>query len=132
MNGRTDIAENVNFGGTWHVNGAKIQKSDLTKFRYCSIVSYATIKFNLATKMAKEIEFENGDFSKFKGSVTLTLTLDVLENLRMSLVRFVSSTSVHITIVHMNPLSLIVTGRRDGRTDGRTDIFPLMPLGHFC
>ena len=62
------------------MNGTKIQKSDSTKFRYCPIVSYAIIKFNLATEMAKEIDFENGDFRKFKGSVTFTLTLDDLES----------------------------------------------------
>ena len=54
------------------MNGTKIQKFDSTKFRYCPVVSYAIIKFNLATEMA-EIDFENGDFRKFKGSVTLTL-----------------------------------------------------------
>ena len=60
------------------MNGAKVQKSDSTKFRYCPILSYALIKFNLDTQMAEEIDFENGDFHKFKGSVTLTLTLDDL------------------------------------------------------
>ena len=55
-------------------------------------------EFNLATEMAKKIDFENGYFREFKGSVTLTLTLDHLEN---NIVRFVLSTSIHITIVHM-------------------------------
>ena len=95
------------------MNGTKIQKSDSTKFRYCLIVSYAIIKFNLATEMAEEIDFENGDFRKFKGSVTLTLTLDDLES---HIVRSVSSTSIHITIVHMAPLRLIVNGRAGGQT----------------
>ena len=36
-------------------------------------------KFNLATEMAEEIDFENGDFRKLKGSVTLTLNLDDVE-----------------------------------------------------
>ena len=57
----SNITENANFGDTWHVNGTKIQKFDSTKFRYCPVVSYAIIKFNLATEMAKEIDFENGD-----------------------------------------------------------------------
>ena len=48
----------------------------------------------------------------------LTLTLD---GLRSHIVRFVSSTSIHITIGYKAPLSLIVTnGRPDGRTDGQT------------
>ena len=47
----------------------------------------------------------------------LTLTLD---DLHSHIVRFVSSTSIHITIGYMAPLSLIVTnGRTDGRTDGQ-------------
>ena len=99
--------------GTWHVNGTKIRKSDSTKFRYCPIVSYSIMKFNLATEMAKEIDFENGDFRKFKGTATSTLTLDDLES---HIVRFVSSTSIHITIVHMVLLSSIVNGRMDGQT----------------
>ena len=67
MNGRTEgHSRNANFGATWHVNGTGIQKSDSTKFRYCPIISYAIIKFNLATEMAKEIDFENGDFREFK------------------------------------------------------------------
>ena len=45
--------------------------------------------------------------------MTLTLTLDDLEN---RIVRFVSSTSLQITLVHMAPLSLIVNGRTDGQT----------------
>ena len=49
------------------MNETKIQKSDSKKFRYCSILLYAIIKFNRATEMAKEIDFENGDFRKFKG-----------------------------------------------------------------
>ena len=102
------------------MNGTKNQKSDSTKFRHCPIVSYAIIKFNLATEMAKEIDFENGDFRKFKGSVTLTL--DDLEN---HIVRFVSST---LFIVHMAPLSSIV----NGRTVRRTDMFPPMSTGHLC
>ena len=51
-------------------------------------------EFNLATEMAKTIDFENGDFREFKGSVTLTLTFDDLE---IYIVRFVS-TSIQITI----------------------------------
>ena len=47
------------------MNGTKIRKFDSTKFRNCPIISYAIIKFNLATEMAKEIDFENGDFRKF-------------------------------------------------------------------
>ena len=42
--------------------------------------------------------------------MTLTLTLDDLES---HIIRFVSSTSIHITIVHMAPLSLIVNRRTD-------------------
>ena len=69
MNGRTEgHSRNVNFGATRHVNGTKIRESDSIKFRYCPIVSYAIIEFNLATEMAKEIDFEIGDFRKFKGS----------------------------------------------------------------
>ena len=93
-------------------NGTKIQKSDSTKFRYCPIVSYAIIKFNLSTGMAK-IDFEYGDFRKFEGSATLTLTL---EDLEIHIVRFVPSTSLRITIVPMAPLSLIVIGRAGGQT----------------
>ena len=52
--------------------------------------------------MAKEIDFENGHFRNFGGSVTLTLTLGDLEN---HVVRFVSSTSIHITIDHIPSLS---------------------------
>ena len=107
------------------MNGRKIQKSDSIKFRYCPILSYAIIKFNLATEMTKEIDFDNGDFRKFKGSVTLTLTLDAFES---HIVRFASSTSIHFTIVHMAPLSLTV----NGRTDRRTDMFPPMSTGHLC
>ena len=53
------------------------------------------VEFNLATEMAKKVDFENGEFREFKCSVTLTLTLDHLEN---HIVRFVSSTSIHNTI----------------------------------
>ena len=63
--------------------------------------------------MAREIDFENGDFRKFKGSVTLTLTSDDFES---HIVRFVSSTSIHIIIVHMAPFSLIVNGGTGGQT----------------
>ena len=62
--------------------------------------------------MAKKIDFENGDFREFKGSVTLTLTLDHLEN---HIVRFVSSTSIHITIIRMAFIEFDYE-----RTDGRT------------
>ena len=62
------------------MNGPKIQKSDSTKFEYCPIVSYAIIKFNVATEMAKETDFGNGNFRKFEGSVPLTLILDDLES----------------------------------------------------
>ena len=55
-------------------------------------------EFNPATEMAKKIDFENGDFREFKRSATLTLTLNHLEN---HIVQFVSSTSIHITTVHM-------------------------------
>ena len=51
----------------------------------------------------------------------LTLTLD---DLRSHIVRFVSSTSIHITIGYMAPLSLIVT---DGRMDRH---FSHMLTGH--
>ena len=44
----------------------------------------------------------------------LTLTLDDLQS---HIVRFVSSTSIHITIGYMAPLSLIAT---IGRTEGQT------------
>ena len=47
----------------------------------------------------------------------LTLTLDALQS---HIVRFVSSTSIHISIGYMAQLSLIVT---NGRTDGWIDIF---------
>ena len=48
----------------------------------------------------------------------LTLTLDDLQS---HIVRFASSTSIHITIGYIAPLSLIVTNERtDGRTDGQT------------
>ena len=112
------------------MNGTKIQKFESTKFRYCPIVSYAIINFNRAIEMAKEIDFENADFEnadfrKFEGSVTLTLTLDDLES---HIVGFLSSTSIHISMVHMAPLSLIV----NGQTDGRTNIFPPMSTGHLC
>ena len=63
--------------------------------------------------MARETDFENGDFRKFKGSVTLTLTLDVLES---HMARFFSSTFIHITVDHMTALSLIVNGRTDGNS----------------
>ena len=57
MNGRTEVhSRKCKLWGTWHVNGAKIQKSDSTKFRYCPIISYAIIKFNLATEIAKEMK----------------------------------------------------------------------------
>ena len=59
-------------------------------------------------------DYINGDFRKFEGSVTLTLNLEALES---HIVRFVSLTSIHITIVHMALLSLIVNGRTDGRAD---------------
>ena len=66
----------------------------------------------MATEMAKEIDFENSDFRKIKGSVTLTLTLDHLEN---HIVRFVSSTSIHY---HYSSYGFIEFDyeRRDGRT----------------
>ena len=55
----------------------------------------------------------------------LTLTLDDLQG---HIVRFVSSTSIHITIRYMAPLSLIVTnGRTAGRMDGH---FSHMLIGH--
>ena len=62
--------------------------------------------------MAKKMDFENSDFREFKGSVTLTLILDHLEN---HIVLFVSSTSIHITIVLM-----AFIGFDYERTDGRT------------
>ena len=107
------------------MNETKIRKSHSKKFRYCPIISYAIIQFNLAIEMAKEIDFENGDLRKFKGSVNSTLILDDLES---HIVRLVSLTSIHITIVIMAPLSLIV----NGRTDGRTDILSPMSTGHLC
>ena len=61
--------------------------------------------------MAKNIDFENSDFREFKGSVTLTLTLDHLHDI----VRFASSTSIRITIVHMAFIEFDYE-----RTDGRT------------
>ena len=67
----------------------------------------------MATEVAKELDFGSGDFREFKCSVTLTLTLDHLEN---HIVRFVSSTSIHIIIVHMAPFSLIVNGGTGGQT----------------
>ena len=70
--------------------------------------------FNPAFQMVEEIEFENGHLWTFGGSVPLTLTLD---DLHSHIVRFVSSTSIHITIGYMAPLSLIVT---NGRTDDKT------------
>ena len=75
---------------------------------------YAIIKFNLATEMAKEINFENGDFRKFEGSVSLTL--DDLESSHI-----VSLTSIHLTIVHMSPLSLMVNGRTDRHLSTNVD-----------
>ena len=63
----------------------------------------------------------------------LTLTLDDLQS---HIVRFASSTSIHITIGYIAPLSLIVTNERmDGRTDGWTDgrmdrHFSHMLIGH--
>ena len=55
----------------------------------------------------------------------MTLTLDDLQS---HIVRFVSSTSTHITIGYMAPLRLIVT---NGRTDGRMDRhFSHMLTGH--
>ena len=68
-------------------------------------------EFNLATEIAKKIDFVNGDFREFEGSVTSTLTLDHLQN---HIVRFVSSTSIHITIVHMAFIEFDYK-----RTDGR-------------
>ena len=52
-------------------------------------------EFNLATEIAKKIDFENGDFRESKVSVTLTLTLDHFEN---HIVRFDSSTSIVLII----------------------------------
>ena len=69
------------------------------------------MNFNLALQMVEGIEFENGDFREFKGSVTLTFSLNHLEN---HIVRFVSSTSMHITIVHMAFIEFDCE-----RTDGR-------------
>ena len=44
-----------------------------------------------------------------------------LDDLQRSIVRFVSSISLHITIGYMAPWSLIVSNvRTDGRTDGQT------------
>ena len=49
----------------------------------------------------------------------MPLTL-IFDDLRSHIVRFVSLTSIHITIGYMAPLSLIVTnGRTDGGTDGQ-------------
>ena len=62
--------------------------------------------------MATEIDFENGDFGELEGSVTLNLILDHLEN---HIVRFDSSTSIHITIVDMAFIEFD-SERRDGRT----------------
>ena len=66
--------------------------------------------FKISQQMAEEIHSEMDHFRNFRGLVTLTLTLDDLES---HIVRFVSSTSIHITIDHMAPLSLIVDGRTD-------------------
>ena len=48
-----------------------LEKSALSKL---SVVSYTIVNFNLALQMV-EIEFENGHFETFGGSVPLTLTL---------------------------------------------------------
>ena len=47
-------------------------------------------------------------FRKFKGSVIL-----ILDDLEIYIVRFVSSTTIHITVVHKAQLSLVVNGRTD-------------------
>ena len=65
--------------------------------------------------MAEEIDFENGHFRNFDPSVTLTLTLDDLENY---IIRFVSLSPIHTYIVYMGALSLIVDVRTYVRTDG--------------
>ena len=48
--------------------GQKIKKSDSKNSRYCPIVSYAVLEFNLATEMAKKTDSGNGDFCKFESS----------------------------------------------------------------
>ena len=90
------------------MNGAKIQNSDSITLSYCPIISYAIIKFNLATEIAKKIGFENGNFRELKCSVTLAL-----DHLESHANRFVSSTSIHITKVHMAPSSIVNDGRKD-------------------
>ena len=67
--------------------------------------------------MAEEIDFENGHFSNFGSSVTLTLTLDGQKNY---IVVYGSSTSIHTTTYHISPTSLIV----DVRTYVRSAVRP--------
>ena len=61
--------------------------------------------------MREEIGFEIVDFRNFDGPVTLTL-----DDLEYYIVRFVSSTSIHIAIVHMTSLSLIMNGPTEGHS----------------
>jgi len=85
------------------------------KVRYCSVVSESVVICQLTLKMAEEIDWR---ISKFKGLVTLTLTLD----------RVVWHTVVHHSSTSTYIPNFIGIGKLfvDGRTYGRTDIWPML------
>ena len=73
----------------------------------------------LTLKRAEEIHFENRRISKFKGLVTLTLTLDRV--IRHTVVHH-SSTSTYISnFIGIGKTFLRTDGRTDGQTDGHSE-----------
>ena len=67
--------------------------------------------------MGEETDIEIGNFRNFDGAVTFTLTSDDFEN---HIVAKDLSTSTNTIYWLVATLSLIVDGRRYGRSDGRT------------
>ena len=61
-----------NFEDTWLDNQDEFQKTDPTKFIYCSILSESEGISKIGSQTAEEIDFENGRFRNFGGALTLT------------------------------------------------------------